>query len=150
MSGTKIVVLQSRKIIYSLILIGLGILALVFVIMMFLPKQDGGGTASVWDQAEQEYEAGVYTKEIRIGDAMINLQLSLDENNVKSIELVNLDESVETMYPLMAPTVEKISEQLAAGRSMEEIVGSEDAQYTEKLIVETVSAMMEEHRKQEE
>ena len=47
----------------------------------------------------------------------------------------------------MQPTVEKISKQLAAGRSMEEIVISKESQYTEKIIVESVSKMMEEHRK---
>lgn len=78
---------------------------------------------------------------------MVNLQLSLDEDNVKSVELVNLDESVETMYPLMQPTVDKISKQLAAGKSMEEIVISEESQYTEKLIVQSVSEMMQEHKK---
>lgn len=30
------------------------------------------------------------------------------------------------MYPLMQPTVEKLSKQLAAGKTMEEIVVSED------------------------
>ena len=65
---------------------------------------------------------------------------------MKSVELVNLDESVSTMYPLMEPTVEKISKQLAAGSSIEEIALSEESQYTEKLIVEAVSEMMQEHR----
>ena len=148
MSGTRIVVLQSKKIIYSLIFFGIAILALVLVVMLFIPKQSGdGNSASLTYGTEQKYEAGVYTKEIKIGDTTVNLQLSLDEDNVKSLELVNLDESVETMYPLMQPTVEKISEQLVAGRSMDEIVVSEESQYTEKIIVESVSEMMQEHRK---
>ena len=46
------------------------------------------------------------------------------------------------MYPLMQPTVEKLSRQLAAGKTMEEIVVSEDTQYTEKILVETVSEML--------
>lgn len=148
MSGTRIVVLQSRKIIYSLIFLGIAVLALVLVVMLFVPKQDGDGTvASLTYGTEQKYEAGVYTKEIKLGDTTVNLQLSLNEDNVKSLELVNLDETVETMYPLMQPTVEKIAKQLLEGRSMDEIVISEESQYTEKIIVETVSEMMQEHRK---
>lgn len=148
MAGTRIVVLQSKKVIYSLVLLGLSILVIVLLVIMLLPGKDKNGeTASVPHEIEQQYEAGVYTKEIQIGDALINLQLSLDEDNVKSVELVNLDESVETMYPLMQPTVEKISKQLSAGKSMDEIVISEESQYTEKLIVQSVSEMMEEHRK---
>lgn len=149
MAGTRIVVLQLRKVIYTAIFVGFAILALIFLIVMLSTDKNGKGreSASVSNQDEHEYEAGVYTKEIQIGDATVNIQLSLDEDNVKSVELVNLDESVETMYPLMQPTVEKISEQLASGRSMEEIVISEESQYTEKIIVESVSQMMEEHRK---
>jgi hypothetical protein len=48
---------------------------------------------------------------------------------------------------LMQPTVEKLSKQLAAGKTMEEIVVSEDTQYTEKILVETVSEMLKEHTK---
>ena len=71
----------------------------------------------------------------------------LDENQVKAVELVNLSESVETMYPLMQPTVEKLSKQLAAGKTMDEIVVSEDTRYTEKIIVESVNEMLKEHTK---
>lgn len=149
MAGTRIVVLQLKKLIYTAIFVGFAIVAIIFFIVMLSSDKSGSGgeSTSVSSQDEQEYEAGVYTKEIQIGDASINIQLSLDENNVKSVELVNLDESVETMYPLMQPTVEKISEQLAAGKSMDEIVVFEESQYTEKIIVESVSKMMEEHRK---
>lgn len=149
MAGTRIVVLQLRKIIYTAIFVGVGIIALILLAIILSSDKDGKGgeSASVQTESEQQYEAGVYTKEIQIGDASVNIQLSLDENNVKALELVNLDETVETMYPLMQPTVEKISEQLAAGKSMDEIVISEESQYTEKVIEEAVSKMLEEHRK---
>jgi len=149
MSKTKIVILQMRELIYTAIFVGLGIILLILLFVMFWPGKSGKeDAASVSGQvSEQIYEAGVYTKEIQVGDAAVNIELSLDENNVKSVELVNLDESVETMYPLMKPTVEKISKQLSAGKSMEEIVVSEESQYTEKLIVEAVSEMMQEHKK---
>ena len=77
----------------------------------------------------------------------MNIQLSLDEDSVKSVELVNLEESVSTMYPLMQPTVEKMSKELAAGKTMDEIVVSEESQYTEKIIANAVSEILQEHRK---
>lgn len=148
MSRTRIVILQMRELIYTAIFVGLGIILLILLFVMFWPGKGGKDeAASVSGQTEQKYEAGVYTKEIQIGDAAVNIQLSLDENNVKAVELVNLDESVSTMYPLMEPTVEKISKQLAAGKAMDEIVVSQESQYTEKIIVEAVSEMMQEHKK---
>lgn len=148
MSGTRIIVLQLKKLILTAIIAGLGIIAIVVLtIMLTSGTINKGESASVTNQSEKKYQAGVYTKEIQMGDASVNIQLSLDEDNVKSVTLVNLDESVETMYPLMQPTVEKISNQLAAGSSLEEIVVSEESQYTEKIILEAVSSMMNEHKK---
>ena len=147
MSRTRIVILQMKELIYTAIFVGLGIILLILLFIMFWPGKGGKEeAASMLGEMEQVYQAGVYTKEIKIGDAAVNIQLSLDEESVKSVDLVNLDESVSTMYPLMEPTVEKISKQLAAGSSVEEIALSEESQYTEKLIVEAVSTMMQEHR----
>lgn len=75
------------------------------------------------------------------------MQLSLEGERIKGLELVNLERSVKTMYPLMEPTVEKISEQLAAGTDIEDIKISEESQYTEKVILGAVEEMLEEHKK---
>lgn len=147
MSNTKIVVLQAKKVIYGGIFALAAIIILVVLLVLFWPGKDKGEKLSLDYGEEQIYEAGVYTKELQLGDTSVNLQLTLDESHVKSLELVNLEESVETMYPLMKPTVEKISEQLVAGKGMEEIVLSEEAQYTEKILVESVTEMLAEHEK---
>lgn len=147
MSNTKIVVLQAKKMIYGGILALAAIIILVVLLVLYWPGRNKGKELTYNYGTEEIYEAGVYTKELQLGDTSVNLQLTLDEDHVKSLELVNLEESVETMYPLMKPTVEKISKQLTAGNGMEEIVMSEDAQYTEKMLVESVKEMLAEHEK---
>lgn len=147
MSKTRIVILQLRELVLTAILVGLGIILLVVLFFMFWLGISGKKEASLSNQTEKVYEAGVYTEELQIGDSKVNLQLSLDENCVKSVEMVNLDETIETMYPLMKPTIEEISNQLAAGKGMDEIVVSEESQYTEKVIVDAVSEMIKEHEK---
>ena len=147
MSNTKIVVLQAKKLIYAGILALAVIIIIVVLLVLFWPGRNQGKELTYDYSTEEIYEAGVYTKELKLGDTSVNLQLTLDEDHVKSLEIVNLEESVETMYPLMKPTVEKISKQLTAGNGMEEIVMSEDAQYTEKMLVESVKEMLEEHEK---
>ena len=145
MSGTRIVVLQLRKLIYTAIFVGICVIALIFLIVMLSSDKGGKGkeSASVADEGEHQYEAGVYTKEIQIGDATVNLQLSLDEDNVKSVELVNLDESVETMYPLMQPVVESVADQIIAKQSTENISYSEDNQYTSMIVLNAVNNALE-------
>lgn len=148
MRATKIVILRMREIIYTAVFVGLGILLLILLFFMFWPdKSEGKQDLSAADQGEGVfYEAGIYTSELQIGDAVVNLQVALDEDHVKSVELINLDDSVATMYPLMEPSVGKISEQLAAGSSLDEIVLPEESQYTQELILGTVGKILEENQ----
>ncbi|HBA97614.1 MAG TPA: hypothetical protein DCZ23_05860, partial [Lachnospiraceae bacterium] len=103
MSRTRIIILQMREIIYTAIFVGLGILLLVVLFFMFWPdgKDENNERASSENEKTAIYEAGVYNKEMTIGDSVINLQVILDEEQVKSVEMTNLDDTVSAMYPLM-------------------------------------------------
>ncbi len=150
MAKTKIVVLQVKKIVYTSIFVLVGIIILGILFMMLLPKKNSGEKAvSKLEKTpvQRIYEAGVYTKEIEIGDSTVNLELALDEGRVKSLELVNLEESVETMYPLMKPTVKRLEKKLVAGEDIHKIKLSGDAKYTEKMLMESVETMLEEHKR---
>ncbi len=148
MSRTRIIILQMREIIYTAIFVGLGILLLIILFFMFWPdgKDEGGKSASNENEKTAIYEAGIYNKEMTIGDNVINLQVILDEEQVKSIEMTNLDDTVSAMYPLMKPSVKLISDQLVSGASVDEVVLSDEGQYTEKMILNEVSSVLNEHK----
>ncbi len=148
MSRTRIVILQMKELVYTAIFVGLGILLLVLLFFMFWPnkKSDSVNTTSQPVSASVEngpfYKAGVYNQEISLGDSQINIQVALDTDRVKSVEITNLEESVETMYPLIKPAVKEISDQLVQGVSPEEVVLSDDSPYTSQMILESVSEIM--------
>ena len=119
---TKIVVLHMKEIIYKLIFAGLGILLILLLIFMFLPKQRDKTAETM------KYVAGVYTSTIQFNDNTIDVQVVVDESRINSISLVNLDETVTTMYPLMQPVVESVADQIIAKQSTENISYSEDNQ----------------------
>ena len=154
MSRTRIVIFQLKEIIYTAIFVGLGILLLILLFFMFWPGKgkDSASTSSSSAISRNSastddgalYKAGVYNSELSLGDNTINIQVALDSDHVKSVELVNLDDSVETMYPLIKPAVKEISQQLAQNVSPEEIVLSEDSPYTSQLILNKVSEIMQE------
>lgn len=147
MPGTKIIILRMREVIYTAIFVGLGILLLIILFFMFWPKQgDTEQTAKV-STGETEYQAGVYTKELKMGNATVNLQVTLDENTVKSVEIVPLDESVTTMYPLMEPAVAAISEQLQAGTDIKELSLTDESQYTQQVVVGAVEEILNKQQK---
>ncbi len=148
MSRTRIVILQMKEIIYTAIFVGLGILLLAVLFFIFAP--DGKDAADVSDKGDSDavYEAGVYNSELTIGDNVVNLQVTLDENQVKSVEIINLDDTVSAMYPLMKPSVKEISNQLSTGVSTEEVVLSKEGQYTQKMILDAVDTVTDEHKLQ--
>ena len=143
MSRTRIVILQMREIIYTAVFVGLGILLLIILFFMFWPDGKDENKEQADNGKTAVYEAGVYSKQMTVGDSVINLQVVLDEEQVKSVEMINLDDTVSAMYPLMKPSVESISNQLASGVSLDEVVLSDEGQYTEKMILNEVDSVLD-------
>ena len=108
MSKTKIVVLRMKEVVYTAVFVGLGILLLIVLFFMF-GRQNSPKSESTQSNISNEsstykndavYRAGIYESQFVIGENTINLEVALDEEQVKSVKVKNLDESVETMYLL--------------------------------------------------
>lgn len=138
MSKTKIVIIQLKEIVYTAIFAGLGILLIVLLVFMFMPGKKKGS-----DKAEAQYNPGVYTSQLSLGEENVNLEVVVDESHINSVSLVNIDESVTTMYPLVKSTVDTISEQLSSGTSLDELEASEDSQYTHVLLVDAIEKALD-------
>ena len=134
---TKIVVLHMKEMIYTLVFAGLGILLILLLIFMFFPRQKDKTAETM------KYVAGVYTSTIQFNDSTIDVQVSVDGNRINSVSLVNLDETVATMYPLMEPAVESLAEQIVSKQSTENISYTEENQYTSMVILNAVNDALE-------
>lgn len=130
---TKIVVLHMKELIYTAIFVGLGILLIILLLFMFLPKEEEGESVSTMN-----YVAGVYSSSIMFNDNTVDVQVIVDENRINSISLVNLDDTVTTMYPLMEPAVESISKQVIEKQSTEGITYNSENQYTSIVILNAI------------
>ena len=62
----------------------------------------------------------------------------VDENRIQSVSMVNLDETVETMYPLMEPALENIADQVVEKQTTEGITYSADYQYTSVVLLNAI------------
>lgn len=145
MAKTKIVVIQMKELIYTAIFAGLGILLIVLLIVMFYPfnKED-----KKTDQAADNgmYQPGIYNSQIELGDTTLNLEVVVDSDQIKSVSLVNLEESVTTMYPLVKPSLETIEKELIDGKSLDDIPLSEKSKYTESLLLEGIRTALDKAR----
>lgn len=136
---TKIVVLHMKKLILAGITCGIGILILI---LLFIMLRAGSGE-SAGESVDTMYVPGVYTSSVLIDQNAFDVQVSVDENHINSIELINLDESMETMYPLLGPTLDELSEQIISAQSVSDITYSKNNQYTSMLLANAVNDALE-------
>lgn len=142
MSKTKIVVLQLKEIVYTAIFVALGIVLILLLIFMFVGKKDNT-LADVNQQDSVKYTAGVYNTSLTLNDNVLNLEVVIDQNHINSVRLLNIDEAISTMYPLIEPSLSKIEQQLVSGVSLDELEYAEDSKYTQMLLVDAIKATLD-------
>ena len=141
-SKTKIMVFRMRELIYTGIFIALGIVLIILLIFMFKPAPAAvQGNLTKTETAKSttaKYTAGVYTTPITLNDNAIDVEVTVDADHINSIRLVNLSETVTTMYPLVQPALEEIAAQIYETQSVDDITYSEDSKYTSQILLAAV------------
>lgn len=156
---TKIVVLHMKELIYTGIFAALGILFIVLLIIMFLPDKestnntDNQTTPTVSDGdiaggavgafSESLYIPGIYTTELVLGGQTIDVEVIVSQEAITSIRLVDLSESVTTMYPLLEPTLDSICEQVYETQSLENIEYGAESKYTALVLLEAIRTSLD-------
>lgn len=137
-SKTKIVVLHMKEVVYTIIFLILAIVLGVLLFFMFGPGKDKAASA----QAQARYKAGVYSTSIVLNDNTFDVEVTVDSDRIKSIDLVNLSESTTAMFPLMEPALESLASQIYASQSLENITYSEDNKYTSMLLLDAIQTAL--------
>ena len=135
-SKTKIIVLRMKEIIYTGIFLGLAVLLIALCLIMFRPKKDEETQAA-------SYIPGVYTASLNLGSQDVNVQVAVDSNAITSISLVPLNEAVTTMYPLMEPDLEELSDQIISTQSLENLTNSSQSHYTSTALLGAIERALE-------
>lgn len=138
---TRIVVLHMKELIYTIIFAGLGILLIILLICMFLPDKEKKESVET-----MQYTPGVYTSSIVFGEQSFDVQVTVDESEIQSVSLFNLDETITTMYPLVETTMESLSEQICESQSVEDLSYTSDNQYTATVLLNAVEDALEKAR----
>lgn len=135
---TKIIVLHMKELIYTAIFIALGILLVILFSVMFFPKKDKGISENT-----KKYTPGIYTSSMTLNDISLEVEVTVDENHINAIRFSNLDDTVATMFPLVQPSLESITEQICETQSLENLSYPKDTPYTSQLIVETIQKALD-------
>ncbi len=148
MSKTKIVVFKLKELLLTATLVVFGIAILLFVIALVSMDNEstpriGSSDASDSTETSALYYPGVYTSTLTLNDTTIHLELVCDSNHINSVRLLNLDEAIETMYPLLSPALEDLELQLSKNIPVEELTFTEGSTYTQTLLVEAIEKTLE-------
>ena len=130
---TKILVLHMKELVYTAIFLVLGIILVILLVTMFgTSKKETPTTESA------AYIPGVYTSSIDFKNRSVDVQVIVDKDRIKDISLVNLEDSVSVMYPLMEPTIEHLRDQILEQQSLDGITYETENQYTSAVLLNAI------------
>lgn len=144
MASTKLIVLKSKEIIYTIIFLGLVALLIIILSIMFKkPDSDeddasSGTESSTIEATEQSYIPGTYSSQITLGESTVSVMVTVSEDSVTDVALTNMDESITTMYPLLTTSMEEINTELQYVSSIDDVTYSGDNKYTTLLLLDAI------------
>jgi hypothetical protein len=165
-SNTKIVVLRSKELIYALIFLVLSVLIIIAALSVLTSKgdrtDDKTNDTSVSMEYSTDYSAdntdtaasaglaiyvpGIYSSVVSLGNITMELSVTVDYDHINSITMSNLDETVETLYPLMSPTLAELSETIIADQSTQNITYPDENRYTSMLLMQAINEAIDKAR----
>ena len=73
---------------------------------------------------DNTYIPGIYTTELILGSETVNVEVIVNDHAITSLSLANPDETLTTMYPLLEPTMDSLSEQICETQNLSQVTYS--------------------------
>ncbi|GMQ63758.1 hypothetical protein [Vallitalea maricola] len=137
MRSTKIIVLQLKQIIYTVLFVIVGICLILLLIYMLGNKNDTKAPVMA------TYVPGVYTSSIVIENQPVNVEVVVDKNHINSINLTNLDSAIATLNPALVPTLNDLEIQLVNDTSFDNLSIKTDTKYTSSLLLGAIEKALD-------
>ena len=152
MSGsTRIVVIPLKKLIIMICVIAaLIILGAIFIFggsSSDAAKSTGVNISTSTDTVKKNtscptYSPGVYTSSILLNGTPIDIQVTVDSDNINNIEMVNLSESVQTMYPMLNSSFDEIKTAVINNGSTDNITYNAGSKYTATMLLSAIDSAL--------
>lgn len=152
MSGsTRIVVIPLKKLIIMICVIAaLIILAAIFIFggsSSDAAKSTGVNISTSTDTVKKNtscptYSPGVYTSSILLNGTPIDIQVTVDSDNINNIEMVNLSKSVQTMYPMLNSSFDEIKTAVINNGSTDNITYNAGSKYTATMLLSAIDSAL--------
>ena len=110
MGGTKIIVLQLKQIIKACLFALIGILAIILLIFLFVPKTPRENAGAL-------YVPGTYQADIMLQDTPVAVKVTVSDKAIQSVTMDNLAETQAVFYPLFPSAMSTVASEVVARQS---------------------------------
>ncbi len=129
-----------KELIYTAIFAALAILFIILLVYMFGKKDSDEAMETM---AQASYVPGVYTTSLTLNNNVIDVEVVVDENHINSVRLVNINETITTMFPLVEPAFDSIAGQIYEGVELNNITYDEESRYTSQALIHAIQASLD-------
>ncbi|MDD3239781.1 MAG: hypothetical protein PHW47_06830 [Lachnospira sp.] len=164
MSQTKIFVIHMKELIIGLVIAVILIILTILALVCFGGKSSSntnnhvsqsthssdksavtsnGNGGKSGSNSSNTYMPGIYTSSISVNGTPLEIQVTVDENNINAVELKNLSESVTTMYPMMQTSFQELANQVVKNGSIENVSYSADNKYTATMLLQGIQQALD-------
>lgn len=109
----------------------------------FSDAEDASTGAVADTSAGNTYIPGIYTTELILGSETVNVEVIVNDHAITSLSLADTDEALSTMYPLLQPTMDSLSEQICETQDLSQVTYSSETRYTSLVLLEAIKASLE-------
>lgn len=172
-SKTKIVVIHMKELIIGGIILIAALIAVIGIIMNMVnggdsksnvSSQNTSGTNSIVSESESQstiqnevtnsqttntntivntYTPGVYTASVSLDGNPVDIQVTVDKNNINSIELIQVSDAVTTMYPLIQTNFDEIANLVMKNGTTSNITLNSDNKYTSSMLLNAIQKALD-------
>ena len=103
MGKTRFMVIKFKELVKTAIFAILGTILIIAIIYFLIPHNSDDKSV---------YVPGVYTSKIGVNDDSLNIELTVDESQIKSVKLIHTSETIPVFYPLFESTAEYIGNEV--------------------------------------
>ena len=133
-SKTRIIVLHMKEVVYTI----------AFLILAVLLGDPDLLYVRAWQEPDyirkhhSLYTPGVYRSSITLNQNTFDVEVTVSQNSIDSISLVNLSETTTALFPLVKPSLESLASQITASQSLDGLKYSTDQKYTSELLLNAI------------
>lgn len=95
------------------------------------------------------YVPGIYTSSLMLNNSSLEIEVCVNANHINAISIKNMDDAITTMYPLMANSMNDLSNQIINTQSLENITYTEDCRYTYMILLDAITTTLNKAKVQE-